>query len=632
MSSDLKAKLDKDLKDDTEIRNLWLEGINKQRKFKETNEFYDFIIVGAGTAGCVLARELIYNIPNINILVLEAGPPNTQVNDIMRSPCAYPSVYLASDTDWGYYSESQKMPSIVNPTKEVINKRIRFPRGKVIGGCSTVNAMIYMRGQKADYDLWASQGSEYEIWDYDHCLEAFKAIENNARKNSDEEFKKYHGFNGLLYVQDRQDGIHDVIKDAIKSAKNLGIPPNNDFNGVRQNGVGEYQFTMKDGKRFSLADGYLADALKKVEIYPPSKPFEIRSPHGLGDDSGKFVAVNVKSFAHMLNIIWDEEKKDENVAIGVKYFYDGRVHESFIAPKGEVIICGGAINSAQILMLSGIGPKNNLKENNIKVRKELPVGRNLLDHPGCYIAAKVSAPNSTNTPQLHYSNSGLEIGIFYKGDINGKIPSQKHFLDERPDIQSYASAVQLDPTRVDPRKKDEILNLLSVLNLPSSVGHLELRSSNPFIHPKIFLNYYEKPDDLYSMMSSLKLLREILKQPPLSTVWGAKEIGFDANKEMSDEDWEHYIREMTFTSFHPCGTVKMAPESQGGCVNHRLQVYGTKNLRVVDASIFPTIPASNTNAPTAMVAWKASRLIEEDYNNKSSLLKPLKYGKNIYKL
>ncbi|PKK72144.1 alcohol oxidase [Rhizophagus irregularis] len=612
-------KLDKELKDDAEIRNLWLESIHirdQQQIFKKTNEFYDFIIVGAGTAGCVLARELIYNIPNINILVLEAGPPNTQVNDIMRSPCAFPSVYRTSETDWGYSTEDQKMPSIVDPTKEVLNKGMPYARGKVIGGCSTINAMVYTRGQKADYDLWAAQGPEYKIWDYDHCLEAFKAVENNERKSPDEEFKKYHGFNGLLNVQDSSDDNYDILKDIYKIAKNLGIPYNNDFNGVRQNGVGEHQYTMKDGKRFSLADGYLTDALKKVETYPPSKPFEIGSPHGLSDDAAKFVAVNVKSFAHMLNIIWDEEKKDENVAIGVKYFYDGRVHESFIAPKGEVIICGGAINSPQILMLSGIGPKNNLEENNIKVRKELPVGRNLLEHPSCCVSAKVSVPNCTSASQLHYSSNGYELGMFYKSDIDGKIPSQEHFLDERPNIQFYANTVKLGLAIAEPGK-NEILTLLSVLNLPSSVGHLELRSSNPFIHPKIFLNLYEKPDDLYNMMSSLKLSREILKQPPLSTVWGVKEIGFDTDKEMSDEDWEQYIRKVSITSSHPCGTVKMAPESQGGCINHRLQVYGTKNLRVVDASIFPTIPAGNLNAPTAMVAWKASRLIEEDYKNKA---------------
>ncbi|CAG8757515.1 12824_t:CDS:2, partial [Funneliformis caledonium] len=299
------------------------------------NEVYDFIIVGAGTAGCVLARELIYNVPNVNILLLEAGPPNVQVNDIMRLPCTFASVYRSSEVDWGYHTEDQKMPSSIDPTKEVLNKGSSYPRGKVIGGCSTVNAMIYMRGQKADYDSWAAQGPEYSIWDYDHCLEAFKATENNSHENPDEEFKKYHGFNGLLHVQDSFDKPYDIIKDFIEVTKSLGVPYNNDFNGVRQNGIGKYQSTLKDGKRFSLADGYLTDAMKKVEICP------------LGEGIAKVVAVNVKSFAHMLNIIWDDEKNDENVAIGVKYFCNGRVNNAFIAPKGEVILCGGGINSAQ---------------------------------------------------------------------------------------------------------------------------------------------------------------------------------------------------------------------------------------------------------------------------------------------
>ncbi|CAI2192121.1 17879_t:CDS:2, partial [Funneliformis geosporum] len=465
------------------------------------------------------------------------------------------------------------------------------------------------RGQKADYDNWADQGPEYKIWDYDHCLKAFKATENNSHENPDEEFKKYHGFNGLLHVQDCCVHPSDILKDFIKTTRSLGVPYNNDFNGQTK-----WDSKISDGKRFSLADGYLKDVLKKVQIYPP-----IESGEGIS----KIVAVNVKSFAHMLNIIWDEEKKDENLAIGVKYFCNGGVHNSFIAPKGEVILCGGSINSAQILMLSGIGPKNNLEANNIKVRKELPVGRNLQDHPFCFISGKVSIQNSTDDVlQSHAWCCGIRPGMFFKANAEGKALSQKDFLDERPDIQTYICTQNVLDTK--PVPKLEVIILASVLNLPSSVGHLELSSSNPFDQPKIFLNFYEKPDDMYRMISSFKFLCEIIKQPLFSKVWGIKEIGsYDEfgkwcsfKDEMSDEDWEQHIREKTISSFHSCGTVKMTPESQRGCVNHRLQVYGTKNLRVVDASIFPIIPNGNTNAPVAMVAWKASRIIEEDYRKK----------------
>ncbi|CAG8496395.1 12901_t:CDS:2 [Acaulospora colombiana] len=362
-------------------------------------------------------------------------------------------VSRTSETDWGYSTEDQRMPGTVDSAEEVVNKGFPYPRGKVIGGC-----------HKADYDLWAAQDPEYIIWNYDHCLEAFKAVENNARKNPDVEFENYHGFNGLLHVQDPAVEEFDISKDVFKVARKFGIPCNEDFNGAKQNGIGRYQFTMKDGKRFTLADGYLKDALKKVTVYPP-KPFIAGHPHAPGDDNvGKFVAVNVKTFAHMLNIIWDEEKKDENVAIGVRYSYNGEDHNCYIAPKGEVIICGGAINSPQILMLSGIGPKKNLEDNRIKVRKELPVGHNLWDHPFCIVTATVSVPNST-------------------GNIEGKIPSQEEFNDERPDIQQYY---------------------------------------------------------LYRMMSSLKLSRKILEQPPLSTYWGVKVIGLDEVND--DKEWEKYIR------------------------------------------------------------------------------------------
>ncbi|CAG8728801.1 9547_t:CDS:2, partial [Cetraspora pellucida] len=215
----------------------------------------------------------------------------------------------------------------------------------------------------------------------------------------------------------------------------------------------------------------------------------------------------------------------------------------------------------------------------------------------------------------NYDSWGSELGFFHKGNVEGKFPSQEELLDEHPDMQCYVVTRIMDPDLVDETSKKNIqgLSLISVLNYPSSVGHLELCSSNPFSPPKLFLNYYEKPDDLYRMISSLKLLRELCKQLSLNDVWGVKEIGFDdefgkwcsSDGKMHDEDWERFILSKANSSFHPCGTVKMAPESQGGCVNHRLQVYGTKNLRVVDSSILPTIPGGNLNAPTAMVAWRA---------------------------
>ncbi|KAF0446325.1 alcohol oxidase [Gigaspora margarita] len=607
--------VEKNKEDDDKIRECWIKNVcghDKHAKFKP-KEIYDFIIVGAGTAGCVLARELIRCIPDINILVLEAGGPDADNNGLIHLPCAFFKNFTLSDHDWGYVTQEQRMPSSVDPTKEILKNEAPYIRGKVWGGSSSLNAMIYMRGQAKEYNDWAAQGPEYKIWDWDHCLEAFNAVENNSRKNPDEKFKEFHGFNGLLPVQDSQNGIYDIMSGLIDAAKNLGIPYNDDFNGERQNGVGIYQFTIKDGRRCSLAESYLKDALKKIELHPDPKY----------DSFGKVTAVDVRSFAHVLNIIWDEKNKEENIAIGVRYFCNGIVREAFIAPKGEVILCGGAINSPQILMLSGIGPKENLESNNIKVRKELPVGRNLLDHPGCGIVAK-STPNAI----LHWSN-GCEIGIIHKANGEGKIPCKDDFFDESPDLQIIATPYQdgcLNPSIELYMKKhnkfDGIL-LVPFLNIPSSVGYLELGSNNPFDQPKIYLNFFEKSDDLYRMISSLKLCREILKQPPLSTVYDVKEIGINDEfgqwctngDDMSDEDWERFLMSKT-TSFHPCGTVKMAPESQDGVVNHRLQVYGTKNLRVVDASIFPYIPSGNTNAPTAMVAWRASRLIIEDYIGK----------------
>ncbi|CAG8501398.1 5473_t:CDS:2 [Racocetra fulgida] len=501
-------KHQEDLKNDAKIRELWIKNVcdhNKQPNIK-TKEIYDFIIVGAGTAGCVLARELIYCIPNINILVLEAGGPDVSSNGLVNLPCASFKIFEVRDHDWGYITQEQRMSSSVNPTKELVIEGFPYTRGKIWGGNSSLNTM---------YNDWAAQGPEYKIWDWDHCLEAFKAVENNSREKPDETFKKFHGFNGLLHVQDSQNGIYDVMSGLIDAAKNLGIPHNDDFNGERQN-----------------VDGYLRDALKKVELHPDSN----------SNGFGKVVAVDVRSFAHALDIIWDEENKEENIAIGVRYFCNGVIREAFIAPKGEVILCGGAINSPQILMLSGIGPKENLKANNIKVRKELPVGRNLLDHPLCCIVAK-STPNA-----IHHWSNGAEVGILFKANVKGNIPCKEDFFDENPDFQITDGF--FDPAIDLFNKHDKFhgIALVSGLNVPSSIGYLELNSSNPFDQPRINLNYFEKSDDLYRMISSLKLCREILKQPPLSTVYNVKEIGINdefgqwcTNEDMSDEDWERFI-------------------------------------------------------------------------------------------
>ncbi|CAG8461820.1 4484_t:CDS:2 [Cetraspora pellucida] len=591
-------KNQEELKKDAKIRELWMKNIcdhDKHAKFK-TKEFYDFIIVGAGTAGCVLARELIHGIPNINILVLEAGGPDVHSNGLINLPCTWFKAFQLNDHDWGYVTQEQKVQSCVNPAKEIVRNRFPYPRGKVWGGSSSVNAMLYMRGLAKGYNDWAAQGSEYNIWDWDHCLEAFKATENNSREKPDEKFKQLHGFNGLLHVQDSHNGIYDVMSGVIDAAKSLGIPYNEDFNGERQNGVGTYQFTNQGGRRCSLAEGYLKDALKKVELHSDSGPYEF----------GKVVAVDIRSYAHVLDIIWDEENKKENVAIGVRYFCTGTVREAFIAPKGEVILCGGAINSPQILMLSGIGPKENLEANNIKVRQELPVGKNLWDHPSCLFPAKA------NPDVIHHWSCGSEIGILHKANVEGKIPCEEDFFDENPDIQIIVTPFRSDFIKELSNHEISGIILLSVLNIPSSVGYLELNSDNPFDQPRIHLNYFDKSDDLYRMISSLKLCREILKQPPLSTVYNVKEVGINDEfgqlstngDDISDEDWEKFVVE------------RMSPESKDGVVNHRLQVYGTKNLRVVDASIFPYIPSGNINAATAMVAWRASRLIIEDYMKK----------------
>ncbi|RIB11900.1 GMC oxidoreductase [Gigaspora rosea] len=267
-------KTQEDLKKDAKIRELWMKNICDHDKHAKS------------TAGCVLARKLIHGIPDINILVLEAGGPNVHANGLISLPCTWFKAFRLYDCDWGYVTQEQKMKSHVNPTKKVTVKK-----GFLIH--------TERRGQAKQYNDWAAQGPEYKIWDWDHCLEAFKALENNSQENPDEKFKQLHGFNGLHHVQDPHNGAYDIMSNLIDAAKNLGIPYNNDFNDERQNGVGRFQTTNEKRKRCSLANGYLRNALKKVEFHPGSEPNDF---------------VDVRSYAHVLEIIWDEKNKKENIA------------------------------------------------------------------------------------------------------------------------------------------------------------------------------------------------------------------------------------------------------------------------------------------------------------------------------
>ncbi|RUS33448.1 hypothetical protein BC938DRAFT_471618 [Jimgerdemannia flammicorona] len=618
---------------DEETRSFWKNYVDIRDKanISEPGESYDFIIVGAGTAGCVLARELIKKIKRISILVLEAGPCDAQINDKIHAPFDASALWGTSGCDWGYRTQVQKMKGTVDPNRTVTNPSFAFPRGKVWGGSSSTNAMIYMRGQRHEYDKWAAQGREYhEIWNWGKCLEAFKETESNARPEPDAAFQSLHGFDGLLHVQDSNNGIYTVMQDVIDTAKKLNIPENIDFNGSTQNGVGKYQVTMKDGRRWSFADGYLNDALKnKIEAH--SKP--------IGDlQSGKYVAVlngvNVKSESRVTRILWGKNKgpNGEAIAMGVEYIYQGEKYKVHLNPDGELLLSAGAINSPQILMLSGIGPTAQLQnaeiKTNIEVLVDLPVGRNLWDHPLCTVTASIDRP--TMQTDLHAWSNGPEVAIFHKGEEHGKIPDKAHFDNEKPDIQHSCSASIFDQSIANPPDpkvapfSGDGFTLAPVLNIPESIGWLELKSDNPIDPPKIFVNYYDKPSDLYRMMSAVKLARKLIRS--MNPSLNAKELGFkdkyghwQSGNEMTDEEYENYIRAKTYTSFHPCGTTKMAPREKGGVVDHHLRVYGTKHLRVVDASIFPEIPSGNLNAPTGMVAWRASTFIIEEYKKRTGL-------------
>jgi choline dehydrogenase-like flavoprotein len=524
---------------------------------------FDYLIIGGGSAGCVLAARLSED-PAINVALLEAGPPDTNV--LIHCPAGLAVLGKNGQANW-------KFDTTVQPG---LNGRRGYqPRGKVLGGSSSVNAMIYIRGQREDYDHWAAQGCPG--WSYDEVLPYFKRAEDNARGAD-----AFHGSGGPLHVMDLA-SPNRLDAAFVEAGRQAGYAVNPDFNGASQEGVGVYQVTHKNGERFSAAKAYLAPNRQRPNLH-------------------------VFTGAHATRILVERKR-----AVGVEFVHEGHVKQ--LRATREVLLCAGALQSPQLLLLSGIGPHPHLVERGIATVHDLPgVGENLHDHVD--VVQVVNAPALKETLGVSLAGAAhIAKGIWEWrqqrtgplttnfAEAGGFIKSQPQ--ERTPDLQLHfaiAKIVNHGRTTLWGHGYSCHVCLLR----PRSRGTLRLASKDPFDAPLIDLNLLGDRDDVERLMRGFRLMRQLLQQPALATL-GGREMP-DSAQATTDLQVEQFIREHADTVYHPAGSCRMGKDSFA-VVDPELRVHGLQGLRVVDASIMPRVVSGNTNAPTIMIAEKAADLI-----------------------
>ena len=523
---------------------------------------HKYIIVGAGSAGCILANKLSEN-PENSVLLIEAGPIDNYSS--IKMPLAASTLFKNKKFGWGYETE---------PEKNLNNRTINWPRGKTLGGSSSINGMVYIRGQAEDYEEWERAGNKG--WGYRDLMKYFVALENNQNHED-----QYHGNFGSLWVE-TYNPILEASRSFLNACKTYGLMQNNDFNGENQEGYGQYQVNIKDGQRFSAADAFLKPVLNRANL-------------------------DLLTNTLVKKILISNKK-----AIGVKIKNKNKTH--IIGCSSEIILCGGSINSPQLLMLSGIGPKKHLEEHKIPLIQELPgVGQNLQDHLTVNVSYTISKLKTfselmkplgmiKNLYEYFFHQKGLmtypasDIGVFFKTNNLAKTPNaQIHFA---PGAGEYNKSGAMKPSSGI---------TASVCNLrPKSRGYLELASSDPFDAPKIYANYLDEITDLQWMVEGVNKVREIFQTAPMQELEAQESK--PGIKFTEKADLEEFIREEALSVYHPIGTCKMG-EGDECVVDAHLKVKGIKGLRVADASIFPSIISGNTNATCNVIGAKCADLI-----------------------
>jgi choline dehydrogenase-like flavoprotein len=527
---------------------------------------YDYIVVGGGSAGCALASRLSED-PAVSVALLEAGPPDTSV--LIHCPAGLAVLAKNGQANWAF--ETVPQPGLNG-------RRGYQPRGKVLGGSSSVNAMIYTRGHRSDYDHWAEQGNPG--WSFDEVLPIFKRAEHNERGADD-----FHGSGGPLNVMDLRSPNRHAF-DFVRAGLQAGYAENKDFNGAEQEGVGLYQVTHRNGERFSAAKAYLAPHRGRANL-------------------------TVVTGAHTTRIRFDGRR-----ALGVDALVDG-ARRQFDARR-EVVVCAGALQSPQLLMLSGVGPGDHLREHGVAVVHDLPgVGQHLHDHVD--VVQVWDAPHLKELFGLSVEGVLRVIrGIFEwrsrrSGMLTTNFAESGGFIrsshDEPiPDLQLHFVVGKL----VDHGRKTVFGHGFSChvcLLRPRSRGRVMLASADPLAPPSIDPAFLSDPDDTARLVRGFKLMRQILQQPALA-VLGARESAASAQAK-TDDRIEDFIRDHADTIYHPVGSCRMGPGPLD-VVDARLRVHGLEGLRVADASIMPRIVGGNTNAPAIMIGEKAASILLED--------------------
>ncbi|NBB91695.1 MAG: choline dehydrogenase [Gammaproteobacteria bacterium] len=520
---------------------------------------YDYIIVGAGSAGCVLANRLSAD-PGVSVLLLEAGPRDW--NPFIHMPAGLSKLVNFKSLNWNYETE---------PEPALNNRQLYWPRGKVLGGSSSINAMCYSRGHRTDYDDWAAAGNEG--WSWQEVLPYFRRSEDQARGESD-----LHGVGGPLSVSDLSftNPLSDVF---IQAADQAGFARNPDFNGPAQRGVGFYQVTQRQGRRCSTAAGYLNPVKSRPNLTVLTGAFSLGLTFGGPDRIS-----------------------------GVRYRRHG-VTQTAVAER-EVLLSAGAINSPQLLMVSGIGPAGMLESVGVPCRHELlEVGRNLQDHLDVCTLTRCSQPVTYD--QLNELRVGLRYFLHHEGEGTSNIAEAGAFLvsgrgrDDRPDIQMHFVPALLDDHGRN-RLPGDGYTLHACPLRPRSRGHLAIRSPDPRQPIAIHANYLSDAEDLEMMLECVKLSRRILEQPAFRP-FRAHEI-YPGDDVRDRDGLIEFVRTKAETIYHPVGTCRMGTDPHA-VVDPELKVRGLQGLRVVDASVMPTLVGGNTNAPTIMIAEKAADMI-----------------------